>query len=202
MTCRRGEQEGRQQCRPRSPRHPLLLAENANYGDEMKPNIVVNHTSNLGVKSIKMLRDSKCHWFSHCCMIQQGITYLHFKTHLLWGLALHLEILEVEEPEPVAGNGGQAGKRIKFLRKKGATRDTWGWGRGLEGPSPLTLTRTPGRPRRPALTSPSGCPGTWDGKWSIISKITMRYMQTFASEDLHHSWSGWARRCGQWSRGS
>ena len=26
------------------------------------------------------------------------------------------------------------------------------------GLSPLTLTRTRGRPRRPALTSPSGCP--------------------------------------------
>ena len=69
-TCRRGEQGERQQCRPRSPRHPLLLAENANYGDEMKPNIVVNHTSNLGVKSIKMLRDSKCHWFSQTSIKQ------------------------------------------------------------------------------------------------------------------------------------
>ena len=87
-------------------------------------------------------------------------------------------------------------------KKEAAARHTWGWGRGLEGLSPLTLTRTLGRPRRPALTNPSGCPGTWDGKCTQIRSWSMRYLQTFASEDLHHSWSGWARRCGQWSRGS
>ena len=87
-------------------------------------------------------------------------------------------------------------------KKEAAARHTWGWGRGLEGLSPLTLTRTLGRPRRPASTNPSGCPGTWDGKCTQIRSWRMRYLQTFASEDLHHSWSGWARRCGQWSRGS
>ena len=52
----------------------------------------------------------------------KGVTFsiFNFKRHLLWGLALHLKVLEVEEPEPVAGNCGQAEKKVKFLeRKKG-----------------------------------------------------------------------------------
>ena len=40
------------------------------------------------------------------------------KNHLLWSLALHLEVLEVEEPEPVSRDSGQAGggKEIYFWK--------------------------------------------------------------------------------------
>ena len=41
-----------------------------------------------------------------------------------------------------------------------AVKSLWTWGlrKGRVGLSPLTLTRTRGRPKRPALTSPLGCP--------------------------------------------
>ena len=114
--------------------------------------------------------------------------------NLFWGFILHLEVLEVEEPKPIASDGRQTAKGVKvncgqkqtslkvkkvqsektesLKRHTKSTREqrsylmfvvvksvwTWGLRKGQAGLFPLTLTHTRGRPRRPALTSPSGCP--------------------------------------------